>query len=56
MSGEVIAINASLLAVYDHTQRKKKAFVTSNRVEFELTHGLSANSETCAEQRVVQEG
>ena len=46
MSGEIIAINASLLAVYDHTQRKKEAFVTSNRVEFELTHGLSANSET----------
>jgi len=43
MSGEVIAINASLLAVYDHTQRKKEAFVTSNRVQFELTHGLSAN-------------
>jgi len=32
MSDEVIAINASLLAVYDHTQRKKVAFVTSNRV------------------------
>jgi hypothetical protein len=24
MSGEVVAINASLLAVYDHTQRKKE--------------------------------
>jgi hypothetical protein len=43
MSGEVVAIDASLLAVYDHTQRKKEAFVTSNRVEFELTPGLSAN-------------
>lgn len=41
MSGEVVAINASLLAVYDQTQRKKEAFVTSNRVEFELTPGLS---------------
>jgi len=38
MSGEVIAINAALLAVYDHTQCKNEAFVTSNRVEFELTH------------------
>jgi len=43
MSGEVIAINASLLAVYDHTQRKKEGFVTSNRAQFELTHGSSAN-------------
>lgn len=43
MSGEVVAINASLLAVYDHTQRKKEAFVTSNRVEFELTPELSGN-------------
>jgi len=42
MSGEVVATNASLLAVYDHTQRKKEAFVTSNRVEFELTPELSA--------------
>ena len=37
MSGEVVAINASLLAVYDYTPRKKEAFVTSNRVEFKLS-------------------
>jgi hypothetical protein len=51
MSGEVIAINASLLAVYDHTQRKKEAFVTSNRVQFELTHGLSANRKLTRSKR-----
>jgi hypothetical protein len=39
VSGEVIATSVSLLAVYDHTQRKKEASVTSNRVEFELTPG-----------------
>ena len=43
-SSEVVAINASLLGIRDHTQRKKKeVFVMSNRVEFELTPGLAGN-------------
>jgi hypothetical protein len=32
VSGEVVVLNASLLAVYDHTQRKKEASVTGTRV------------------------
>jgi hypothetical protein len=38
----VVATETTLLAVYDHTQRKKEVIVTSNPVPFELTHELSA--------------